>query len=96
MPRYPRARAFVGPLDHPISHDKSLLDDYARSSIINGGYSYGYPYASPYTGPYASPYGYVGPYAGAYGSYAGPYGYLGAYAGPYTSPYFYSAPFYPY
>jgi len=89
MPRfYPRARAFVGPIDPllpPTPCNKSLLDDYAQSSLINGGYSYGYPYSYPYT----SSYGYLGPYTG-------PYGYLGPYAAPYTSPYFFSSPFYPY
>lgn len=78
MPRYPRMRAFVGPIDPllpPSPCNKSLLDDYAQSSLINGGYPYSGLYGYPYTGLYGYP----------YGGY--PYGY--PYNGPYVNPYFY-------
>jgi hypothetical protein len=71
-------RAFVGPIDPllpPSPCNKSLLDDYAQSSLINGGYPYSGLYGYPYTGLYGYP----------YGGY--PYGY--PYNGPYVNPYFY-------
>jgi hypothetical protein len=87
-------RAFVGPIDPllpPSPCNKSLLDDYAQSSLINGGYPYTGLYGYPYTGLYGYPY--TGLYGYPYGSYAGgyPYGYPypGLYGGLYANPYFY-------